>query len=343
VTESPSLDLEALHAHLLSRGVDLEGPLRADLIAGGRSNLTYAVTDGATRWVVRRPPLAGLTASAHDMAREFRVTSALHSSAVPVARPIALCEDETVLGSPFTVVEWVDGVVVRDREDLATLCDDELRRTTGSLLEILASLHAVDISEVGLSDFGRPTGFLQRQVALWRRQWDRTRTRDLPDLERLHARLTDMVPASSDAALVHGDYRIDNAILSASDPATVLAVVDWELSTLGDPLTDVALMCVYRHPALDLILGIPAAWTSLRLASPEELAERYARIAGRDLGPWPFYLGLAYLKLAVIAQGIAHRAHAGADAGRDAARAADAVPELVAAGLSVLSARNGAR
>jgi len=339
VTALPGLDLDALSAHLAARGVDLAGPLSAELIAGGRSNLTYAVTDGATRWVVRRPPLAGLTASAHDMAREYRVTSALQDTAVPVARPVSLCEDESVLGAPFTVVEWVDGVVVRDREDLAALSDDTVRRTTAGLVEVLVALHAVDVAAVGLTGFGRPDGFLTRQVALWRRQWDQVRTREFPDLERLHALLADRVPASSEVAVVHGDYRIDNAILDRADPATVRAVVDWELSTLGDPLTDVALMCVYRHPALDVVLGIPAAWTSPRLPASDALAQAYTRSSGRDLGDWPFYLGLAHLKLAVIAEGIAHRAHAGADAGRDARRAAEAVPGLVAAGLDALGRR----
>ncbi|MGY1824003.1 phosphotransferase family protein [Geodermatophilus sp. SYSU D00079] len=332
----PGLDLDALCAHLVARGVEPAGPLTAELIAGGRSNLTYAVTDGVSRWVVRRPPLAGLTASAHDMVREHRVTSALQGTAVPVARPVSLCEDESVLGAPFTVVEWVDGVVVRDRDDLAALSDEVLGRTTDGLVEVLVALHAVDVDAVGLSGFGRPEGFLTRQVALWRRQWDSVRTRECPDLERLHALLADRVPASSEVAVVHGDYRIDNAILDRDDPGTVRAVVDWELSTLGDPLTDVALMCVYRHPALDVVLGLPAAWTSPRLPAPDELAEAYTRRSGRALGDWPFYLGLAHLKLAVIAEGIAHRAHAGADAGRDARRAAEAVPGLVTAGLDAL-------
>ncbi|NEM08903.1 phosphotransferase family protein [Geodermatophilus normandii] len=336
------MNLPALLAHLSDRGIEAAGPLSADLLAGGRSNLTYAVTDGTSRWVVRRPPLAGVTASAHDMAREHRVTSAMYSTSVPVARPISLCDDEKVLGAPFTVVEWVDGVVIRDREDLTALSDDEVQRTTAALVHVLVSLHSVDVAAVGLEDFGRPTGFLARQVALWRRQWDLTRTRDLPDLERLHARLADRVPAISEASVVHGDYRIDNAMLDRADPGTIRAVVDWELSTLGDPLTDVALMCVYRHPALDVILGIPAAWTSPRLPSPDALAESYARESGRDLGDWPFYLALAHLKLAVIAEGIAHRAHAGADAGRDAKRAAEAVPGLVAAGLDVLGRRRTA-
>ena len=284
----PGLDLAALQVQLTEWGVDPAGPLQAELIAGGRSNLTFAVTDGASRWVVRRPPLAGLTSSAHDMAREWRVTRALRSTPVPVAGAIGLCEDDGVLGAPFTVVEWVDGVVVRDRDDLAALSDDQVQGTTEALVDVLVALHEVDIAAVGLGDFGRPAGFLGRQVALWRRQWEQVRTRDLPDLERLHTLLTERVPESSAVTIVHGDYRIDNVILDQGDPTAVRAVVDWELSTLGDPLTDVALMCVYRHPALDVVLGLPAAWSSPRLPSSDALAESYARRAGRDLGDWAF-------------------------------------------------------
>jgi aminoglycoside phosphotransferase (APT) family kinase protein len=228
-------------------------------------------------------------------------------------------------------------VVVRDRDDLAALSDDDVVRTTVALVEVLAGLHSVDPVAVGLGDFGRPQGLLARQVALWRRQWDQVHTRALPDLERLHGRLADAVPTESEVTLVHGDYRIDNVM--PADPAVVRAVVDWELSTLGDPLADVALMCVYRHPALDVVLGIPAAWTSPRLPSPDSLAQTYASASGRELRDWPFYLALAHLKLAVIAEGIAHRAREGADAGRDALRAADAVPDLVSEGLRGLGAR----
>jgi hypothetical protein len=152
------LDLDALGRYLASVGVELTGPLQAELIAGGRSNLTYAVTDGTWRWAVRRPPLAGLTASAHDMVREWRVTSALQATPVPVARPVSLCTDESVLGAPFTVVEWVDGIVVRDREDLRALTDEQVRRTMEALVEVLVALRAVNVAGAGLAGFGRPQG-----------------------------------------------------------------------------------------------------------------------------------------------------------------------------------------
>ncbi len=333
-----ALDSDALARYLDHLGVPLAGPLEAELIAGGRSNLSYRVTDGVTQWVVRRPPVAGQTASAHDMAREARVTGALEGSGVPVPPVVALCEDLAVMGAPFTVTGWIDGRVLRERSELDALSDDEVSGTCAALVDVLVALHQVDPHAVGLGDFGRPDGFVARQVALWRRQWGQVRTRDLPDLERLHERLDARTPEVSATAVVHGDYRIDNAMLDVDDPARVRAVLDWELSTLGDPRTDVALMCTYRHPALDVILGIPAAWASPRLPGVDELASWYVERSGRDLGDWPFYLGLAHLKLAVIAEGIAYRASAGADAGRNARRAADAVPELVAAGLAHLRA-----
>lgn len=339
MTEGP--DTAVLEAHLRSLGVPVAGPLTAELISGGRSNLTYRLSDGATRWVFRRPPAAGQTASAHDVAREARVTRALEGTGVPVPPVVSLCEDPGVLGVPFTITAWIDGAVIRDRAELEAVADADLPRVCGSLIDVLAALHEADPAVLGLGDFGRPDGFVGRQVALWRRQWEQVKTRELPDLERLHARLDERTPASAGAAVLHGDYRIDNVIVDPADPARVRAVLDWELSALGDPRTDVALMCTYRHPALDVVLGIPAAWASERLPSGEDLANAYAERSGRELGDWPFYLGLAHLKLAVIAEGIAYRARSGADAGRNAQRAADAVPELVATGLAALAGSAG--
>lgn len=331
------VDTAALDGHLRSLGVAVAGPLTAELVAGGRSNLTYRLSDGVSRWVFRRPPKAGRTASAHDVAREARVTAALRSTDVPVPAVISLCEDVAVIGAPFTITAWIDGAVIRERAELDQVGDADLLATSTSLIDVLAKLHEVDPAAVGLGEFGRPDGFVVRQVALWRRQWEQVKTRELADLERLHSQLEQRLPTSNETAILHGDYRIDNLILDPMDPARVRAVLDWELSTLGEPLTDVALMCTYRNPALDAVLGIPAAWASPRLASAEDLATAYADRTGRDLGDWGFYLGLAHLKLAVIAEGIAYRALAGADAGRNARDAADAVPELVASGLSYLA------
>ncbi|MFI5719507.1 phosphotransferase family protein [Nocardia sp. NPDC051750] len=332
----PGMDVEALERFLREQGVEVRGALRVELISGGRSNLTFAASDDVSRWVVRRPPVAGLTPSAHDMAREYTVTDALQQSAVPVAKTIAFDAEGTALGAPMTVVEFVDGAVIRDQDDLATLSDEQVDAAAAELVRVLAELHAVDPAAVGLGEFGRPEGFLTRQVRLWASQWERVKTREVADVATLHAALSEAVPRESAAAIVHGDFRIDNTILDSADPGRVRAVVDWELSTLGDPLTDAALMCVYRSPVFDLVLGTRAAWTSDRMPTPEALAHSYASASGRDLGNWGFYLALANFKLGVIGEGIAHRARRGSDAGSAAERAAEATPEFMAAGLRAL-------
>ena len=332
----PGMDVPALQRFLTDQGIVVQGELRVELISGGRSNLTFKASDDATSWVVRRPPTSGLTPSAHDMAREYTVTSALQTTTVPVARTIAFDAEGTALGAPLTVVEYVDGTVVRTQGDLAALTDDEVAANADELVRVLAELHAVDYRAVGLGDFGRPDGFVARQVALWARQWDRVKTREIDDVATLHAALAEAVPTASAASIVHGDFRIDNTILDRADPKQVRAVVDWELSTLGDPLTDVALMCVYREPIFDLVLGTRAAWTSPRLPSADDLAQQYATVSGRDLGHWGFYVALANFKLGVIGEGITHRALQGSDSGAGAVRAAEATPEFIAAGLRAL-------
>ncbi|MDX6233500.1 MAG: hypothetical protein QOH68_2524 [Nocardioidaceae bacterium] len=329
-------DVGVLEEHLRQIGVPVDGRLTATRIPGGRSNETYRLGDGTHQWVFRRPPSAGQTASAHDVAREARVTRALERTNVPVPPVICLNEEAAVMGGPFTITAWIDGMVIRERSELERISDADLPGVCSSLIEILAELHDADPHAIGLEGFGRPDGFVRRQVALWRRQWDQVKTRELRDLERLHGHLEDRIPQSCDASVLHGDYRIDNVMLDPGDPSRVRAVLDWELSALGDPRTDVALMCTYRHAALDVILGVPAAWASERLPSADDLADAYVKRSGRDLGDWAFYLGLAHLKLAVIAEGIAYRATLGADAGGNARAAADAVPELISSGLAHL-------
>lgn len=333
---APRLDCAALKNFLEQEGVESAGTLRASLITGGKSNLTYRISDdNGPRWVLRRPPTAGLTPSAHDMGREFRVANALLPTGVPVAPAIALCEEDTTIGAPFALVEFVRGRVLRTRQELEPLTGAQVQRCVGELIRVLAVLHEVDYSSVSLSGLGRPDNYLERQVALWARQWNRVKTEELPDLDRLQERLARSIPRASAHSIVHGDYRIDNVMLDHADAGRVRAVMDWELSTLGDPLADVAMMCVYRQPGLDRVLGEPAAWNSDRIPSCDDLAEHYASVSGRELANWGFYLGLANLKLAVIAQGIEYRNLKGAaGGGRD--RAGEAVAQYVATGLRAL-------
>lgn len=328
----PALDGAKLRDFLVAQGVVVNGDLHVDLISGGKSNLTFKVVDDTTTWVVRRPPTGGLTPSAHDMNREWAVTSGLQGTDVPVAKTVAVDPEGEVIGAPFTVVEFVDGLVVRSSQDLAALSDDEIARNSDVLIDTLAALHAVDYEAVGLGEFGRPDGFAGRQVKLWGRQWGHVKTRELDDVEKLVAALGERVPETSRNTIVHGDFRVDNTILGVGDPTVVKAVVDWEMSTLGDPLTDIALMCVYRSKAFDEVLGFEAAWTSDRYPAPDEMAQRYATVTGRDLGDWDFYMALANLKLGVIAEGITHRALAGASS-EGAERAAAVTGEFISAGL----------
>lgn len=338
MSDLPGMNRVALERFLRAEGIDVDGELTVEMISGGRSNLTYKVYDDTSTWVVRRPPTSGLTPSAHDMAREWAVTDALASTAVPVAETVAFDREGAVLGAPMTVVRFVPGRVVRTREDLRDLTDEQVADNAAELVRVLAELHAVDPAAVDLEKFGRPDGFVARQVATWARQWQTVKTRELPDVDRLHRALEAAVPTRSAASIVHGDFRVDNTILDAQDVSSVAAVVDWEMSTLGDPLTDVALMCVYRQPVFDAVLGADAAWTSDRYPSAADLVQQYAVRSGREVDNWGFYVALANFKLGVIGEGITHRALSGSDTGSGARNAAEATGEFIAAGLRALSA-----
>lgn len=337
MSDLPGMNRVALERFLRDEGIDVDGELEVEMISGGRSNLTYKVYDDTSTWVVRRPPTSGLTPSAHDMAREWAVTDALASTAVPVAETVAFDREGAVLGAPMTVVRFVPGRVVRTREDLRDLTDEQVADNAAELVRVLAELHAVDPAAVGLEKFGRPDGFVARQVATWARQWQTVKTRELPDVDRLHRALEAAVPNGSAASIVHGDFRVDNTILVAENVGSVAAVVDWEMSTLGDPLTDVALMCVYRQPVFDAVLGADAAWTSDRYPSAADLVQQYAVRSGREVDNWGFYVALANFKLGVIGEGITHRALSGSDTGAGARNAAEATGEFIAAGLRALS------
>lgn len=333
-----AIDLEVLEHQLHASGIDLAGPLTAEVITGGRSNLTFQVSDGVTPWVVRRPPTAGLTPSAHDVGREYAVVQALQDTDVPVARTVLCCLDPAVMGAPFTIVEYVPGSVLRTRRDVDALDDDRIEAANAELIDVLARLHEVDYRSVGLESFGRPDGYVTRQVARWAQQWALVATRELPDLNRLHAALQERVrrlPPNPRASIVHGDYRIDNTLL---DPRglEIRAIVDWELATIGDSLSDLAMLCVYQHPAFDNVVGEPAASTSPKWPDQRRITDDYAAASGADLTDFDFYLALGYFKLAVISEGVYSRFLAGAGVGIGYATAGKAVPDLVAQGLRVL-------
>ncbi|MFG2781993.1 phosphotransferase family protein [Streptomyces prunicolor] len=373
----PGLDLDRLRG-LLDREQPglVTGALSGRLIEGGRSNLTYAVTDDTAQWVVRRPPLGHVLATAHDMKREHRVISALYPTNVPVPKPILLCEDDEVLGAPFYVMEFVEGTPYRTADDLAPLGPARTRGAVLELVDTLVELHAVDPAEVGLADFGRPEGFLDRQLRRWGKQLDASRNRDLAGVEELHAALGRRLPNSPAPAVVHGDYRLDNVLIgTASEPEgragvespnarrpeglstiglstpasaprrgaepkkgvdKIKAILDWEMSTLGDPLTDLGLLVMYSIP-----LHLPNSPISTTASAPghptpAELIERYAARSGRDVSSVAWYTAFAWFKLAVILEGIHYRYTLGQTVGRGFDRIGELVPVFIEHGLTTL-------
>ncbi|MBQ0866245.1 phosphotransferase family protein [Streptomyces smyrnaeus] len=331
----PGLDLARLAAHLERECPGLiRGPLSGEVVQGGRSNLTYRVTDGTGRWVVRRPPLGHVLATAHDMSREHRVISALRSTAVPVPKTLLLCEDPEVIGAPFYVMEHVDGTPYRTADQLAPLGAERTREVVLALPETLVALHAVDPEAVGLTGFGRPEGFLERQLRRWNKQLEASRSRELPGIDELRTALGGTLPDSPRPTVVHGDFRLDNVLVDADDK--VAAVLDWEMSTLGDPLTDLGLLAMYSER--QDVPDSPVSTTSGAPGHPEaaELIERYAALSGRDVSRINWYTAFAYFKLAVILEGIHYRFTLGQTVGAGFDRIGELVPVFIDNGLTTL-------
>lgn len=329
--QSPGLDLAKLQDHLGT------GPLEAELIEGGRSNLTYRLTDGTSHWVLRRPPLGHVLATAHDMGREYRVLSALHGSAVPVPRTVRLTEDPEVIGAPFYLMEFVEGTAHRSSEELAALGPERVRALAEHLVDTLVALHAIDPQEVGLADFGRPEGFLARQVQRWGKQLDASRSREVAGIDELRGLLAETLPASPAPALVHGDYRLDNVLVGPDDRIT--AVLDWEMSTLGDPLTDLGLLAMYTELAGRFAGVIPGVALAPGFPSSAELIERYAERSGRDVSAIGWYVAFASFKLAVVLEGIHYRFSQGRTVGGGFDQVGALVPHFVEHGLTALKER----
>jgi aminoglycoside phosphotransferase (APT) family kinase protein len=287
-------------------------PFRFELIAGGHSNLTYRVTDAnGTAYALRRPPLGHVLATAHDMGREFRIVSALNATKVPVAPLIGLCSDDSVNGSPFYVMRFVDGVVLRNREVALEYDPSARTRASEALIDTLADIHEVDVDAIGLGDLGRKDGYLARQLKRWRTQFHDSKTREIPEIDEVHDLLVARMPEQQGSGIVHGDYRLDNCIFSPE--GEVRAVLDWELCTLGDVLADLGQLLVYwgepddDHYALD---SPPSAEPGF--ASRDELIARYAERSDRDLSQLDYYIAFASWKVACILEGVYSRYVAGA-------------------------------
>ncbi len=301
------IDGERVGAWLEANVAGASGPFTYERIAGGRSNLTYRVTDaGGHRWALRRPPMGKALGSAHDMGREHRVVSALAPTAVPVAPIAGYCTDEEVNGAPFYVMDFVEGPILRLRED-AEAFDEADRRAIGErVVDTLVEIHAQIPDEVGLGDLGKKEDYVARQLRRWGKQWEGSKTREVPLVERVHERLAERIPEQGPATLVHGDYRLDNMILTPG--GEVAAVVDWELCTLGDPLADVGLLLVYWGEEGDTLLPLfEPATMAPGFPGREDVRARYAERSGRDLSEIDFFVALGYWKLAIILEGVYSR------------------------------------
>ena len=297
-----------------------KGPFSFTVIAGGHSNLTYGVVDAnGNRYVLRRPPLGHVLASAHDMGREHRIISALSKSNVPVAPALGFCDDPAVNDSPFYVMAFVDGHVIRDTDTASHLLSVPARtRASESIVDTMAAIHAVDLGAVGLDTLGKHEGYIARQLKRWYGQWNAQKTRDLPGVDRVHDELLRRIPDQGPATIVHGDYRLDNCMVDAS--GNVIAVLDWEICTLGDPMADLGLLMVYwTGPDDDASAWSNPVNTAKGFMNRSELAERYGRASGRDISQLDFYVAFAFWKLACIIEGVYARYLGGALGQKDPA------------------------
>jgi aminoglycoside phosphotransferase (APT) family kinase protein len=347
-------DVAGIHCDSVSRffrehvqGGDCD--LSFSLISSGRSNLTYMVRGNGHRWILRRPPLGHVLPTAHDMAREYRVLTALAGTDVPAPRPLALCEDTSTNDMPFYVMEYCPGLIL-EQELPPGYADSEgdRRRMSVALVDTLVRLHAVDYRAVGLEGFGRPEGYLERQVRRWSQQWERSQTSPLPAIDELIRRLGAALPESPPPTIVHGDYRLGNMALDPNDPGRIVAVLDWEMATLGDPLADLGYCSIYwtekDDPPPSVVMGTASTFTALPgFFTRAEMVAEYARRSGRNVEVVDFYQVLALYKLAVIAEGIYARYLQGMTLGEGFEGMPRVAPDLVEHALAIADASSDRR
>lgn len=339
--QAPDLDLAGLGNFIRTEVEPFEGGVVARRIEGGQSNPTYIVDAGARRYVLRRKPSGQLLPSAHAIDREFRVMQALAGSAVPVPRVRTLCEDPRVLGASFYLMDFVDGRILGD-QTLPGMAPAERHAMYAEMNRVLAALHGVDFRARGLQDFGREGGYVERQIERWTRQYRASQTASIPEMENLMAWLGERIPPQQGTGIVHGDYRLDNLIFHPTQPR-IIAVLDWELATLGDPLVDFAYHCMNWHLALGTHRTLAGAdLVALGIPDEEEYVAMYCRHTGRDAGDvlahWPFYLAFNMFRLAAIQQGVARRALDGNAANSKAQAIAQRVIATAQAGWAMACA-----
>ncbi|MBW8366451.1 MAG: phosphotransferase [Arenimonas sp.] len=332
------LPVDALASYLEEQVPGFQGPLTATKFKGGQSNPTYLVEAASGRYVLRRKPPGQLLPSAHAVDREFRVLQALHGTAVPVARPLHLCADESVVGSMFYLMSYVDGRIFWD-PSLPDATPAQRADIYAAIIDAMAALHTVDPASVGLADYGKPGGYFERQLKRWGEQYRASETRPIAAMDALIERLPARCPADDGSgALAHGDFRIDNLMFHPSE-ARVIAIVDWELSTLGHPLADLGYFCMAlrlpRNPALPGLAGLDRA--ALGIPDEASLLARYSALTGRPIpADWPFVLAFSFFRLAAIAQGVAKRAEQGNASSEQAVQAGRMTEMLAQLGLEVL-------
>jgi len=337
---SHPLDLpaEALANYLEQHVAGFRGPLTATKFKGGQSNPTYRIDAASGTYVLRRKPPGVLLPSAHAVDREFRVLEALHGGAAPVARPLHLCTDVSVIGSMFYLMAFVEGRIFWDPA-LPELATEQRGEIHEAIIDTLAALHAIDPATVGLADYGKPGNYFERQLSRWREQYRASETRSIAAMDALIEALPPRCPDDDGTiALVHGDFRIDNLIFHPTDPR-VIAIVDWELSTLGHPLADLGYFCMAlrlpRNPALPGLAGLDRS--ALGIPDEAALLARYAARSGRAIPKdWPFVLAFSFFRLAAIAQGVAKRAEQGNASSEQAVQAGRMVEMLATMGGEVL-------
>ena len=334
----PGIDVPAVTAWFAEHAPEMAPPLAFELIAGGRSNLTFRVTDQADHaWVLRRPPMGHVLATAHDMGREHRIISALAPTDVPVAPVVGLSADDSISGAPFYVMDFVDGTVIRDASVAKALSVEQRAAAGRSIAETLAKIHAVDPDAVGLGELGRKEGYIARQLKRWNGQFEQSATREVPEVVQAYQQLLERIPEQGPAAIVHGDYRLDNCMVD--DSGEVIAVLDWEICTLGDPLADLGVLMVYWTEPDDPYAALPGAATTLEgFPSRTELVAAYEAAGGRPVGNLDYYVAFGYWKLACILEGVYARYKAGAmgDDGADADAFGSTVGLLGRASLDAL-------
>lgn len=337
VLEQHRFDQKALERFMDEHVEGFKGPLKVEEFRGGQSNPTYRLETSGQRYVLRRKPPGTLLKSAHAVDREYRVISALQDTKVPVPKTYALCTDDSVIGTWFYIMDCVEGRVIWD--PLIPGVDNDHRTAVyDHMNEVLAELHMVDYEAVGLGDFGRPGNYFARQISRWTKQYQLSETQTIPEMDNLMAWLPDNIPEGDDTAIVHGDYRLDNMVLHPTEPR-ILAILDWELSTLGHPLGDLTYQCMqWRLPGTDMLTGLQGVdRKALGIPTEEQYIATYCRRTGRDqIGDWDFYMAYNMFRLAGIVQGIAGRVKDGTAASKEAAKMGERAPILAKMGWDVV-------